>query len=185
MRFQPLLIAAISFCSLTCSLTPALAQTSDPTPPGSVELKSNYSSDSSDTAFGESGASGKRVHKGKHGLKAKSGTHRKGAMAAVRAIKALPSLTPEQSQKVDAVLTAFKQEMKPLRQQAQALRGQGKSASKAGPDSPAKAQLTEIKREFRSKAKEAMQKLLAILTPEQRTQLKSMRSSVAPVGQQG
>lgn len=180
MRFQPILIAALSLCALTFSLTPALAQSSEPAASASVESKSSCGG-SCDTKSGEAPAAGKRMHKGNHGAKGRNG---KGALSAVRAIKALPSLTADQSKEIDTVLGAFKEEMKPLRLQIKTLREQAKSASAGSEASPAKAQLMEIKKEFRSKAKETMQKLLAILTPEQRTQLKSMRHSASPAGQQ-
>ncbi len=180
MRIQPILIAALSFCSLTCSLTPALAQAPEAAATDSVASKSTCSSGACDAKSGGAASLGKRMHKGKHGARAKSGAHQGRAMAAVKAIKSLPSLTADQSKQIDTILSAFKEEIKPLRLQAKALREQGKAAPEGGAESTSKAQLTEIKQQFRSKAKETMQKVLAVLTPEQRVELKAKRKAQAP-----
>ena len=106
-------------------------------------------------------------------------------MSAVKAIKSLPSLTSDQSKQIDTILSAFKEEIKPLRLQVKELKGKVKAAPETAPDSASQAQLTDIKKEFRSKAKETMKKVLAVLTPEQLVQLKALRKSANPAQQQG
>lgn len=200
MRIHPIFLATTTLCALTLLTQSTQAQNAD-----GVEISNSKNIDVKSTIQCADGTCqadsastiGKRKghHRGAGGRRqgfenAPGGGH--GPMARIQAIKALPSLTPEQSQQVDSIVSAFKADVKPLKQQVQSLHAQVNPANQissgnATAGSPedakvasARTQLQELRQQLKAKAKETMQKILAVLTPEQKQQLKQQRSN-API----
>jgi len=149
---KPFLTVTLSaFVSL--SVSPAFAGTSA------------NDSQSADAQPAQTAEPGVRVGQKQHGMR---------GMRSLERIRNLSSLTPEQKQKIDGIMSAFREEIRPLRQKAVALHQQIQSAApddKAG--AAAQASLDELKPLIKQKSKEAINQVKQVLTAQQIDELRS------------
>lgn len=121
-----------------------------------------------------------------------------GPMKRIESIKQLSSLTEEQKQKIDDIVSSFKSDMKPLMQQMHSIKVAAKNAEAspssdtAGSDKNAaansddnKSQLIGLRKQMHQLTKQTMQKVFAVLTDEQRAQLKQMHRQTQPATPSG
>lgn len=208
MRFQPILLSTVTITALFGISLSALAQSTDGiplTPKASESSTTELGSDSeckpcteasapSDNTFAGSTKSARKAKLGKHAA-GKFAKIEHGPMSRLKAIKSLESLTADQTQQMDAILESFRQEAKPLRDQLIALRKSnsapkltdGKSmelktaaTSKSTDNQENQTQVQEIRQQLKTKARDAMQKVFALLTPEQKEQLRSQSQITKP-----
>src|SRR5262249_36936655 len=102
-----------------------------------------------------------KVGPGKRGKLGKRGMH------GFERIRNISSLSDEQKQKIDGVVTAYREGIQPLKQKAKALRQQIESAGADDKASAAaQADLDELKPQIKDKTKAAWQQVKQILTAQ-------------------
>lgn len=115
-----------------------------------------------------------------------SGGTKKHGMRGMRVfekVRNLSSLTADQKEKIDSILTSYRQELRPLREQIMTLHQQIQGA---GPDADdqagtaAKTRLAELKPLIKQKSRQAWMQIKDVLSSQQLEELNKGRPGVQP-----
>lgn len=157
------LTSALAFVALLATSIPSVLAQSTPADSGA--------SVNAQTGAGSCSAGGGKRHHGKHGHK-HGGRHGGGAWKQISS-----TLTPDQKVKIDGIKTQLKADSAPLVEQMKSLRSQLQTTPAPANADALKTQLTTLRQQVKGNFKAGREKMMAVLTDEQRAQLAASRKN--------